>query len=191
LFVGHSERFNPVVRALADRLDPCDVESIELGRSGPLRAAGGVLLHLGIHDLDLAAHLGGARARVVDARASDDAAQVALVLESGARASVRVARVSAKRSRMLRVITQRSVFHGDMLDLRLLREDRVTGGTEEIPLFGPEPLAGQADALAVSLAGGASVLATGEDGARALALVEQAYRFTRCVEEPLQGVEKL
>jgi len=60
LFVGHSERFNPVVRALVRLVRGQQVVAIDLHRAGPLRPnAGSALVTLGVHDFDLAAYLGG------------------------------------------------------------------------------------------------------------------------------------
>ena len=60
LFVGHSERFNPVVRTLARLVRDETVLSIDLRRVGPSRpCVSGVLVNLGVHDFDLAAYLGG------------------------------------------------------------------------------------------------------------------------------------
>ena len=63
LFVGHSERFNPVVRALARLVKAMPVLALDLVRVGPSRpTACGVLLNLAVHDFDLAAYLGGGAA---------------------------------------------------------------------------------------------------------------------------------
>ena len=59
LFVGHSERFNPVIRALARLVRADPAAGIELTRVGPTAVRSpGVLLNLGVHDLDLARYLG-------------------------------------------------------------------------------------------------------------------------------------
>src|SRR4029079_986087 len=57
LAVGHSERFNPVVRALARGVAPTAVTSLHFRRVGSARARDALLLNLGVHDLDLAAYL--------------------------------------------------------------------------------------------------------------------------------------
>jgi predicted dehydrogenase len=203
LFVGHSERFNPVVWALARAVGPSEIESIELARFGPVRAPGGVLLHLGIHDIDLAMRLTRSHARVVGVRGNEDTAELVLALDSGAQACVRSARVAGKRCRTLRLVTKSSLFLGDLLELRLLCKNRATGAVQSIDVPGFEPLAMQARALAAALdaagtlppsipRGDPSHLATGEDGARALALALHADRLL-CASDETQaaGVEKL
>jgi hypothetical protein len=58
-----------------------------------------------------------------------------------------------------------------------------------VPQF--EPLAAQVEAIADALAGDPSVAATGEEGARALALVEQAHRRLNAATAESVGAEKL
>ena len=64
LFVGHSERFNPVVRALCRELAPAAIRRLTFRRVGaPRSRARDVLLNLAVHDFDLASYLTGARVR--------------------------------------------------------------------------------------------------------------------------------
>src|SRR5579859_8140383 len=74
LFVGHSERFNPVVRSLARLVRRDQVVAIDLERVGPFRPSDhGVLVNLGVHDFDLAAYLGGGHAVLRGAAAAPEA----------------------------------------------------------------------------------------------------------------------
>lgn len=63
LFGGHTERFHPVYRAFVDRLPEMgEVRSVRCERVGPspvISPAGGALLDLGIHDLDLLERIWG------------------------------------------------------------------------------------------------------------------------------------
>lgn len=190
VFVGHSERFNPVVRALARLLRGDEVLAIELHRIGAGRQPGpdepGVLVNLGVHDFDLAAYLSGAPIEVRDAvgrSVSDDAgaedlAHVLLSSRGGSVGHVYVDRSTRARHRTVRVTTSRWVYDGDLLAPRLVRTPRDAANGRaptEIPLPTDEPLAAQARALADAIAGGGSrELATGVDGARALAMAEEA-----------------
>jgi predicted dehydrogenase len=185
LFVGHSVRFNPVVRALARLLRGERVVGIELRRVGATRAdESGVLVSLGVHDFDLASYLLGAPIEIVHAagragersgRAGEDLAHVLFTSESGALGHLYVDRTAPERQRAISVSTPSWTYEGDLLAPRLTRTSRATGTRTDVPLPAEEPLVAQALAVADALDGGvAREVATGADGARALALAEHA-----------------
>ncbi|MGH7296199.1 MAG: Gfo/Idh/MocA family protein, partial [Polyangiaceae bacterium] len=162
VFVGHSERFNPVVRVLARLIRVEPVLGIDLLRVGPSRPSEcGVLLNLAVHDLDLAAYLGGGDATLRGAigaptsgASGEDMAHVLLTTGSGALAHVHVDRTAPRRRREITVQTESWIYDGDLLSHRLTRTSRATGAPAEVPLPIEEPLAAQARALADALDGG-------------------------------------
>jgi predicted dehydrogenase len=185
LFVGHSERFNPVIRTLARllRADPPAV--IDLTRVGPTAARGpGVLLNLGVHDFDLARYLtrGEIKLRHIEgpegsSHCRDDLARVRFESASGAIGSIYVDRTAAIKHRAIRLTTARWIYEGDLAAHRLARTARSTGSRADVPLVHEEPLRAQTIALADALDGelsSARELADGYDGARAVALAEEA-----------------
>jgi UDP-N-acetylglucosamine 3-dehydrogenase len=183
LFVGHSERFNPVVRALAKLVRDETVLAIDLRRVGPSRpCASGVLVNLGVHDFDLAAYLAGGvvtlRGAVgvgASAASGPDAAHVVFSTACGAAGHLHVDRTAPTRERALELSTARWVYRGDLFAHRLVRIARSGAGRIDVPLPVDEPLAAQAVAMADALDGGAArEIATGDDGVRALELAEQA-----------------
>jgi predicted dehydrogenase len=188
LFVGHSERFNPVVRALAALVPPAEVRALEHVRLGPPRGTAGhggsALLNLGIHDVDLAAFLGGAAADLVRAEGSLDHADLTLAV-GATHARIAIDRAAPDRRRGIRVVTDDAVYEGDLLAHRL------ACGGEVLPLADEEPLAAQALAIHGALEGLASAAATGEDGARALAIVEDAQARLGAGEPLRLAAEKL
>ncbi|MEI7894775.1 MAG: hypothetical protein WCI05_16885, partial [Myxococcales bacterium] len=182
LFVGHSERFNPVVRALRSllRTDASPVVSLQFRREAPRRAGcdAGVLVNLAVHDFDLIAHITGGPVTVVAAVGDDDTAHV-LVRASGATAHLHVSRVAPAKRRTLVVQTERFLYEGDLLGPRLTRAS-ADGETTDVPLATVEPLVAQAHALALALTGTTSApLATGTHGAQAVFLAEQAEILLR------------
>jgi predicted dehydrogenase len=186
LFVGHSERFNPVVRALTKLVGDERVVAIDLQRIGATRPTDcGVLVNLAVHDLDLAAYLSGGQVTVHGAvggpaggASGEDVAHVLLTTTSGAFGHVYVDRTTLERRRGITLVTRHWIYEGDLLGHRLLRSPRGTRARAprtEVPLLLEEPLVAQALALADALDGASPrEIATGVDGARAVALAEQA-----------------
>lgn len=185
LFVGHSERFNPVVRALARLVRGQRVLSLHMHRSGPSRPCDvGALVNLGVHDLDLAAYLTAGEPIVRGAVGDDDAAHVLLATRGEGIGHVYVDRTLPIRRRALTLATARWIYEGDLLEHRLVRTGRDTGVRTDVPLPLDEPLAAQALALADAL-DGVSVreIATAADGARAVHLAERAARCCTSAEK--------
>lgn len=207
IFVGHSERFNPVVRVLARVLRGQEVLALDFTRVGvrtqPALAGthdGGVLVNLAVHDLDLAAYLTGSPVQVRSASgrslsglhargAAEDLAHVLLTTGAGAPGHIYVDRTAPKKRRSLAVVTQRWTYDADLLAHRLTRTTRATGEFTEMPLPVDEPLVAQALAVADALGRGGErprlEIAVGRDGALALALAERAALYVR---EPRERV---
>lgn len=189
VYVGHSERFNPVVRTLAKLLRDDQVLGMAFRRVGPTKpCASGVLVNLGVHDFNLAAYLSGGELTLRGAvgvgpagngAPGPDAAHVVFTTATGAAGHLFVDRGAPARERVVEVSTARWVYRGDLLAHRLVRVPRGRGDarTDAAPLPLPldEPLAAQAAALAEALDGAtAREIASGEDGLRALDLAERA-----------------
>jgi predicted dehydrogenase len=190
LFVGHSERFNPVIRTLAKLVRDDEVLAIDLRRVGPSRpCASGVLVNLGIHDLDLAAYLGGGHLILrgalgfgATARSGQDAAHVLFSTARGASGHLYVDRTAAEKHRAIELATSRWIYRGDLLAHRLVRTSRSGTTPADVPLPADEPLAAQALALADALDGGPGSdprreIALGADGVRALEAAERASAY--------------
>ena len=183
LYVGHSERFNPVVRVLARLLRDEPLLAIDLLRVGPSRPTDcATLINLGVHDFDLAAYLGRSPLALRGALrgalgGGDDLAHVLFTTAAGAVGHLYVDRSVPARRRSITLTTPRWVYEGDLLAHSLVRSARAAGARTDVPLPLDEPLAVQALALADALDGGvAREIATGDDGACAVALAEEATR---------------
>jgi predicted dehydrogenase len=178
LFVGHSERFNPVVRALRDLVRPGDVRSIRLRRTAVTMRRGaehGALVSLGVHDVDLVAHLAASPVALRDVvHVDDDRADLVLVAARGAVAWVHVDRRASVRERIIEVVTRDSVFAGDLLARTLVVRHGRGDAMAPCTLVDEEALVAQAGSIARALDGSPEAVATGVDGARALAIVEHA-----------------
>ena len=164
LFVGHSERFNPVIRALARLLrgDPAAGAwtSGAWGRRRP--AAPGVLLNLGVHDLDLARYLtrGEISLRHVEGpegapSCREDLARLRFDSTSGATAaaSTSTGPATAKRTATIRLTTARWLYEGDLAAPPPRPHCAIDGRRAEVPSCTKSLLRAQAIALADALDG--------------------------------------
>lgn len=202
LFVSHTERFNPVVRALARLLRGDRVRQMEFRRIGFSKPSGtGALVNLGVHDIDLGAYLGGGDVSLRAATggvsggssgAGEDYAHLLFSTSAGAVGHLYVDRTATTKQRVLEVSTERWFYEGDLLAQRLARTSRGERGERntpaktartDVPLLLDEPLLVQAIALADALDGGpVREIATGTDGARAVQIAERAA--AQCARAP-------
>ena len=113
LSVGHTERFNPVVRAI-DRLN-IQPKFVESQRVSPFRfrsADIGVVMDIMIHDIDIVLHLIRSKPIRVDAvgvnvlARHEDVANARVLFENGAVASLVASRLALKTDRRLRVFSE-------------------------------------------------------------------------------------
>lgn len=118
--VGHTERFNPVIRAI-QRLN-IRPKYIETQRISPFRfrsADIGVVADMMIHDIDIVLHLVGSPVARVDAvgvnvlAKHEDVANARVVFQNGAVASLVASRLAMKTDRRLRVFSETSYLSLD------------------------------------------------------------------------------
>ena len=189
--VGHVERYNPAIVAVADLIK--DVRYIDAERLGVFVGRSldiDVLLDLMIHDLNLVLSL--LRQKVVDIRAVGvpvltekvDIANVRLEMENGAVANLTASRVSQDRVRKQRF------FGSDFYVSVDTKEQEVKGyrlvGKSITPIAievkKKEPLRAELEAFLECVRTRKTPLVTGEDGLEA---VELAERVAAAVEKSL------
>lgn len=197
LQVGHLERFNAAVLALADVLGrPVFVES---HRIAPFKQRGtdvDVILDLMIHDIDLIQQLVKAPLVGVDAvgvpvlSAHDDIANARLHFDNGCVVNVTASRVSLKSERKMRLFQRDAYVSIDFLAREATIARRGQGemfpGVPDIRVeqrrFEPnDALRLEIEAFLAAVRGERSVAVTGEDGLRAL---DTALRITRAMQRP-------
>ena len=112
LMVGHSERFNPVIQALARyELAPRFIESHRVSPFSFRSADIGVVLDMMIHDIDIILHLVKSPVATVDAvgvpviGAHEDLANARLRFKNGAVANATASRVALKTERIIRLFS--------------------------------------------------------------------------------------
>ncbi|HEX7664777.1 MAG TPA: Gfo/Idh/MocA family oxidoreductase, partial [Polyangiaceae bacterium] len=196
LFVGHSERFHPVTRALAACLEGEQILGMAFRRiaNGTPRDASlrtpmaDALLNLAVHDIDLAAYLGRTDVELSTARRHGSVAAIELVAKSGWRATIESGRTTEQPERTLAVETTRASYRADLRAGTLIASVRATKENEPIALPTEEPLAAQATAIAAVLRGLSADVARASDGMRAVAVAEQALA---AIDTPVGTAENL
>jgi predicted dehydrogenase len=145
---------------------------------------------LGVHDVDLVSYLTGAPVELRDVSGisignQEDRALLTLVAATGATARIIADRVAPLRERTIKLATRDEVFEGDLLVPRLVRRPRgARGPSIRVPLASVEPLVEQARAVGLALdGGGLRGLASGAEGARALAVALEARHRLRAQQD--------
>jgi len=198
LQVGHLERFNPVILAVADELaEPRFIESNRLAPFKPRGTDVSVVLDLMIHDIDLIEHIVRSPIASIDAIGAPvftdeiDIANARIRFANGCVADVTASRISLKAERKLRVFQADAYLSIDLQQklLSIVRKPAVIeeGALPKVDL--EERSFDQGDALADEIRSfvdavraGKRPVVSGEDGLRAL---ETATRIAELVKRPV------
>ena len=193
LMVGHIERFNPALEALAQyQLHPRFIEAHRLAAFNPRGADVAVVLDLMIHDIDLALHLIKSPIRDMAASAvavvSDtvDIANARLTFENGAVANLTASRISLQPMRKLRIFQTSGYFSLDFAEKRADMYRLLDGAPLDNEMVIPlgqsgrhigyiqagdstrDMLRAELEAFAAAVRGERAVPVTGEEARRAL-----------------------
>ncbi len=184
LQVGHLERFNPVIRAVAGELvAPRFIESNRLAPFKPRGTDVSVVLDLMIHDIDLIEHIVHSPIESIDAIGAPvftdeiDIANARIRFANGCVANVTASRISLKAERRLRVFQSDAYLSIDLQQKLLTTVRRPSslgdGGLPKVDL--EERSFDQGDALQDEIRSfvdavrdGGRPIVSGEDGLRAL-----------------------
>jgi predicted dehydrogenase len=190
--VGHVERYNPAVTAVASTIR--DVRYFEAERLGVFVGRSldvDVLLDLMIHDLNLVLSLLGQS--VVDVRAVGvpvltdkvDLANVRLELANGAVANLTASRVSQDRVRKVRLFSSDSYISIDTREQEVKGYRLVDRSIQplEIAVEKKEPLRAELESFLSCVRQRRRPIVSGEDG---LAAVELARRVAGAIEESMR-----
>jgi predicted dehydrogenase len=186
LQVGHLERFNPAMRAVAEHIgQPRFIESQRLAPFGPRGTDVDVILDLMIHDLDLLLSMVSSPVRSVDAvgvpvlTTSVDIANVRVRFANGCVANLTASRVSAKRERKLRIFQPDAYFSidFDQRQVRMARRRAAGDGRtditlEEVTVEEGDALRAEIDAFVRAVRARETPPVSGWDGLRALEMAE-------------------
>jgi len=189
--IGHLERFNPAVVALADVLEqPKFIESHRIAPFNPRGADVNVVLDLMIHDIDII--LDFVRSPVTEIRANGvpvlsrdtDVANARLQFENGCVANVTARPVSLKSERKMRIFQDDAYltidFQNKTLGVHRRGEGEMFPGipeidSQEMEFEQGDALLAEIRAFLDSIRQGTPPVVSGEDGLRAL---ETAFTIT-------------
>ena len=190
--VGHVERYNPAITAIAPMVR--NVRYIEAERLGVFVGRSldiDVLLDLMIHDLNLVLSLTGAR--VVDVRAVGvpvltdkvDITNVRLELDSGAVANLTASRVSQDRVRKVRFFSSEAYISVDTKEQEVKGYRLVNRAITpiDITVEKKEPLRAELEGFLTCVRDRTRPLVDGTDGVAAVAL---ANRVAAAIEESMR-----
>jgi len=192
LQVGHVERYNPAINAVAPLLaDTRYIVAERLGVFVPRSLDVDVLLDLMIHDLNLVLSL--MHQPVVDVRAVGipvltgkvDITNVRLEMANGAVANLTASRVSQERVRKVRFFSTKSYISVDTKEQEV-HGFRLNGRAVEpigITVEKKEPLRAELEAFVRCVETRQAPLVTGQDGLEA---VELAHRVAAAIDESLR-----
>lgn len=178
LMVGHTERFNPAVSKLKEILDSNqlgDIISITTKRVGPfnLRVADiGIILDIGIHDLDIISYLYNEEVLTVYTIASknihsyEDYASIMMHFNNGRAGVVEVNWLTPQKIRKLTAIGTNGVAYLDYIDQTVFLHDKEW--IKEAKIIKEEPLVRELKHFIEAVQKGKRPLVTGEDGRKAL-----------------------
>ena len=200
LQVGHLERFNPAVQALAEYGgEPLFIESHRIAPFNPRGTDVNVILDLMIHDIDLIQQL--VKSPLEEIRANGvpvltdntDIANARLAFANGCVANVTASRVSQKSQRSMRIFQRDTYFLVDMGEHKLQIRRRGSGEShpgipniesEDRELERGDALLAEIESFVDCVRHNLVPVVTGTDGLRAL---EAASEITRLLEMNATG----
>lgn len=157
LQVGHIERFNPAIVALADfELKPMFIESHRLASFNPRGTDVAVVLDLMIHDIDIILHLVKNPVQKIDASGvavitdEVDIANARIGFENGCVANITASRISQKKMRKMRLFQRNAYIGVDFLQkfseiYQLVDAEETTIKANQFPIeFGQVDQSGKA-----------------------------------------------
>ncbi|MEE9319939.1 MAG: Gfo/Idh/MocA family oxidoreductase [Granulosicoccus sp.] len=185
LQVGHLERFNPALLAVADQIvDPIFIESHRLAPFTARGADVNVVLDLMIHDIDILLHLVPSEVAAIHANGAPvvsdapDIANVRIEFANGCVANVTASRVSDKRERRMRFFQKNTYIAVDFQEnkARVCRVDHDAPDVDGMPsincvdteLEKGDAIRAEIEAFLHAIRTNTRPLVSGQDGLRAL-----------------------
>ncbi len=186
LMIGHVERFNPAVQAIAEAIRTEDILSIAITRVGPFpprMSNVGVVIDLAVHDIDLICWFTGSQIIEVQPQLSNAVAEredIALLqfrTASGVLAHINTNWLTPFKARTVHVATKRKYVIGDLLTRQVTEcfgfQPDGSYSMRHLSVGHAEPLRSELMAFVKAIKEGTPPPVTGEDGVASLAIAIQ------------------
>jgi UDP-N-acetylglucosamine 3-dehydrogenase len=186
LMIGHIERFNPAVSKMKEIIDNGElgrVVSISTRRVGPYNPRirdVGVILDIGVHDIDIISYLYNSRVTEVYAIAGceihpyEDHASILLRYDDNKAGVVETNWLTPHKMRNFTVIGTEGVGYGDYMEQKVVIHDK--DWVREAKIEKKEPLKCELEGFLSACQDGSVPLTTGEDGINALEVALASIR---------------
>ena len=180
LMVGHIERFNPIIPVLKKSIESSKVISISITRVGPLPPRikdVGVVVDIGVHDIDLIRYLTGSEFKKIfslvqaSVAAKEDIAMLSFVMDNGVLAHITNDWLTPYKVREISISTKEKFIRGNFITQNVSEYSSWENSSYIVKdLFVPfgEPLMLEQQAFVKSIRDNTPVPVSGEDGLKAL-----------------------
>jgi UDP-N-acetylglucosamine 3-dehydrogenase len=186
LMIGHVERFNPAVQAIAEAIRNEDILSIAITRVGPFpprMSNVGVVIDLAVHDIDLICWFTGSQIEEVQPQLSNAVAEredIALLqfrTASGVLAHINTNWLTPFKARTVHVATKRKYVIGDLLTRQVTEcygfQPDGSYSMRHLSVGHAEPLRAELMSFVKAIKERTPPPVTGEDGVASLAVAIQ------------------
>ncbi len=183
LMIGHVERFNPAVQAIAQAIRGEDILSIAITRVGPFpprMSNVGVVTDLAVHDIDLICWFTGSKIVEVQPQVSNAVAEredIALLqfrTASGVLAHINTNWLTPFKARTVHVATKKKYVTGDLLTRQVTEcsgyQPDGSYSMRHLSVGHAEPLRSELSAFVKAIREGSVPAVTGEDGVASLSV---------------------
>jgi predicted dehydrogenase len=183
LMIGHVERFNPAVQAIAEAIKDEDILSIAITRVGPFpprMSNVGVVTDLAVHDIDLICWF--TRSKIVEVQPQissavaerEDIALLQFRTASGVLAHINTNWLTPFKARTVHVATKAKYVTGDLLTRQVTEcsgfQKDGSYSMRHLSVGHAEPLRAELSSFIKSIREGTTPVVTGEDGVASLAV---------------------
>src|SRR5215472_3480143 len=189
LMIGHVERFNPAVQAIAEAIRNEDILSIAITRVGPFpprMSNVGVVIGLAVHDIDLICWF--TRSKIVEVQPQlsnamaerEDIALLQFRTASGVLAHINTNWLTPFKARNVTIATRNKYIMGDLLTRQVTEcfgfQPDGSYSMRHLSVGHAEPLRAELQAFAAAIRDGKEPAVTGEEAVASLEIA------TRCLE---------
>lgn len=180
MMIGHIERFNPIIPVIKDSVRDSKVISISITRVGPLPPRVkdvGVVVDIGVHDIDLIRYLTGSEFKEIyplvlsNITDKEDIAMLSFIMENGVLAHVTTDWLTPYKVREINISTKEKFIRGNFITQKVTEYSSWENSSYIVrDLFVPfgEPLMLEQQAFIKSIQEGTRVPVSGEDSLKAL-----------------------